>query len=35
MPRRRIFKGTLRVGVDGAFVSLPAGSQAIEFRNLD
>jgi ribonuclease Z len=32
---RRIFKGTLRVGVDGDFVSLPAGSKAIEFRNLD
>jgi len=32
---RRIFDGTLRVGVDGDFVSLPAGSQAIDFRGLD
>jgi ribonuclease Z len=32
---RKIFTGKLRVGVDGDFVSLPAGSKAIEFGNLD
>ena len=32
---REIFRGTLRVGVDGDFVSLPAGSKATQFRNLD
>jgi ribonuclease Z len=25
-----IFKGPIRVGVDGDFISLPAGSKAIE-----
>jgi ribonuclease Z len=31
----KIFSGKIRVGVDGDFVSLPAGSKAIEFSNLD
>lgn len=31
----RIYRGKIRVGVDGDFVSLPAGSKAIEFGNRD
>jgi ribonuclease Z len=30
-----IYRGTIRVGVDGDFVSLPSGSKAIEFGNRD
>lgn len=32
---RSIFHGPIKVGVDGDFVSLPAGSKASEFSNLD
>ena len=32
---RKTFAGTVRVGVDGDFVGLPAGSKAIVFSNLD
>jgi ribonuclease Z len=31
----RIYRGTIRIGVDGDFVSLPSGSKAIEFGNRD
>jgi ribonuclease Z len=30
-----IYRGTIRIGVDGDFVSLPSGSKAIEFGNRD